>query len=84
MPAGSVGLDVGCGNGKYLGVNPSLFIIGTDRQASLSSSSLADYQIDQEALHQLQTMSSSMKLMSQMHSICHILPADSILPSVLP
>lgn len=31
LPAGSVGLDVGCGNGKYLVVNPKLFIIGSDR-----------------------------------------------------
>lgn len=24
-------MDVGCGNGKYLGVNPDVFIIGSDR-----------------------------------------------------
>ncbi|KAI5862340.1 S-adenosyl-L-methionine-dependent methyltransferase [Durotheca rogersii] len=36
LPPGSVGLDVGCGNGKYLGVNPDLFIIGSDRSASLA------------------------------------------------
>lgn len=28
---GSVGLDVGCGNGKYLGVNPDVVIVGSDR-----------------------------------------------------
>lgn len=28
---GSVGLDVGCGNGKYLGVNRKVFIVGSDR-----------------------------------------------------
>ncbi|EMC96134.1 hypothetical protein BAUCODRAFT_33477 [Baudoinia panamericana UAMH 10762] len=28
---GSVGLDVGCGNGKYLAVNRNIFIIGSDR-----------------------------------------------------
>lgn len=27
---GSVGIDVGCGNGKYLGVNPEVFMIGSD------------------------------------------------------
>ncbi|GJN74296.1 tRNA (uracil-5-)-methyltransferase TRM9 [Purpureocillium lilacinum] len=35
QPPGSVGLDVGCGNGKYLPVNPSVFILGSDRSASL-------------------------------------------------
>jgi hypothetical protein len=28
---GSVGLDVGCGNGKYLAVNRDIFIVGSDR-----------------------------------------------------
>jgi tRNA (uracil-5-)-methyltransferase TRM9 len=28
---GSLGLDVGCGNGKNLGVNPDVFIVGSDR-----------------------------------------------------
>ncbi|KAK3988131.1 S-adenosyl-L-methionine-dependent methyltransferase [Cladorrhinum sp. PSN332] len=32
---GAVGFDVGCGNGKYLGVNPSLFMVGSDRSESL-------------------------------------------------
>lgn len=31
LPIGSVGLDVGCGNGKYLAVNPNIFIIASDR-----------------------------------------------------
>ncbi|KAK6202960.1 S-adenosyl-L-methionine-dependent methyltransferase [Scheffersomyces amazonensis] len=31
----SVGIDVGCGNGKYLGINEKLFIIGTDRSDGL-------------------------------------------------
>lgn len=31
----SVGLDVGCGNGKYLNVNKDVFIIGTDRSEGL-------------------------------------------------
>ncbi|ORY46743.1 hypothetical protein BCR33DRAFT_637631, partial [Rhizoclosmatium globosum] len=30
LPPGSIGADVGCGNGKYLGVNPSLYTIGSD------------------------------------------------------
>ncbi|KAL1955679.1 hypothetical protein VTO42DRAFT_8224 [Malbranchea cinnamomea] len=35
LPAGSVGLDVGCGNGKYLTVNPEIFIIASDRSPAL-------------------------------------------------
>jgi tRNA (uracil-5-)-methyltransferase TRM9 len=35
QPAGAVGLDVGCGNGKYLGVNPDAFMVGSDRSHSL-------------------------------------------------
>ncbi|CAN3358597.1 tRNA (carboxymethyluridine(34)-5-O)-methyltransferase [Diutina catenulata] len=32
---GSVGIDVGCGNGKYLGVNKQVFMVGTDRSEGL-------------------------------------------------
>lgn len=28
-------MDVGCGNGKYLGVNQKLLMIGTDRSVGL-------------------------------------------------
>ena len=31
QPAGSVGLDVGCGNGKNMTVNKDVFIVGSDR-----------------------------------------------------
>lgn len=34
---GSVGLDIGCGNGKYLTVNRDIFIIGSDRSSNLAS-----------------------------------------------
>ncbi|KAF8245870.1 uracil-5--methyltransferase TRM9 [Wilcoxina mikolae CBS 423.85] len=37
MPTGSVGLDVGCGNGKYLTVNPNVYMIGSDRSSNLIS-----------------------------------------------
>ncbi|KAF9910174.1 Alkylated DNA repair protein alkB 8 [Linnemannia zychae] len=30
MPTGYVGADVGCGNGKYIGVNDKLFMVGSD------------------------------------------------------
>ncbi|XP_064623177.1 alkylated DNA repair protein alkB homolog 8-like [Lineus longissimus] len=35
LPKGSMVVDVGCGNGKYLGVNSDLFIIGNDRSENL-------------------------------------------------
>lgn len=35
LPPGSVGLDVGCGNGKYFAVNNDIFIIGSDRSTNL-------------------------------------------------
>jgi tRNA (uracil-5-)-methyltransferase TRM9 len=31
LPDGAIGVDVGCGNGKYLAVNPRIFIVGSDR-----------------------------------------------------
>ena len=34
MP-GSVGADIGCGNGKYMGVNPNVLMIGSDRSHNL-------------------------------------------------
>lgn len=33
---GSVGLDVGCGNGKYMSVNKDVYIIGSDHSANLT------------------------------------------------
>jgi hypothetical protein len=35
LEPGSVGLDVGCGNGKYLAVNRDVFIVGSDRYVAL-------------------------------------------------
>ncbi|KAJ1881267.1 tRNA methyltransferase, has a role in tRNA modification [Coemansia sp. RSA 486] len=36
LPVGSVGADVGCGNGKYLGLRTGdIFMMGTDRSESL-------------------------------------------------
>ncbi|KAF9920716.1 tRNA methyltransferase, has a role in tRNA modification [Linnemannia zychae] len=37
MPTGYIGADVGCGNGKYMGVNNKLFMIGSDRSSNLIS-----------------------------------------------
>jgi tRNA (uracil-5-)-methyltransferase TRM9 len=36
LPDGSIGLDVGCGNGKYLPVNSNVFILGSDMSLSLA------------------------------------------------
>ena len=35
MEPGSIVADVGCGNGKYLGCNPNICMIGTDRSHNL-------------------------------------------------
>ncbi|CAK6970368.1 alkylated DNA repair protein alkB homolog 8 [Scomber scombrus] len=35
LPPGSVLADVGCGNGKYLGVNPEVIAVGCDRSSAL-------------------------------------------------
>ena len=35
LPAHSIVLDVGCGNGKYLGVRPDVCLIGNDNSANL-------------------------------------------------
>jgi len=36
LAPGSVGLDVGCGNGKYLAVNRDVFIVGSDHSTNLA------------------------------------------------
>jgi tRNA (uracil-5-)-methyltransferase TRM9 len=46
LPPGSVGLDVGCGNGKYLGINPEIFIIGSDRYSQCKLADVKEFQID--------------------------------------
>lgn len=35
LPDGSIVADIGCGNGKYLGVNSKIQMIGTDRSFNL-------------------------------------------------
>ncbi|KFQ29801.1 PREDICTED: alkylated DNA repair protein alkB homolog 8, partial [Merops nubicus] len=35
LPKGSIVADVGCGNGKYLGINEDLYMVGCDRSKSL-------------------------------------------------
>lgn len=32
---GALGADVGCGNGKYLGVNPNIVMLGSDMSSNL-------------------------------------------------
>ncbi|PWY78405.1 S-adenosyl-L-methionine-dependent methyltransferase [Aspergillus sclerotioniger CBS 115572] len=36
LKPGAIGLDVGCGNGKYLAVNRDVFIVASDRSANLA------------------------------------------------
>uniref|UniRef100_F7GQ66 tRNA (carboxymethyluridine(34)-5-O)-methyltransferase ALKBH8 n=1 Tax=Macaca mulatta TaxID=9544 RepID=F7GQ66_MACMU len=35
LPSGSIVADIGCGNGKYLGVNKELYMVGCDRSQNL-------------------------------------------------
>ncbi|XP_044775397.1 alkylated DNA repair protein alkB homolog 8 [Neomonachus schauinslandi] len=35
LPSGSLVADVGCGNGKYLGINKELYMVGCDRSQAL-------------------------------------------------
>ena len=35
LPAGSFVADIGCGNGKYLGINQSILSFGSDRSSNL-------------------------------------------------
>jgi tRNA (uracil-5-)-methyltransferase TRM9 len=35
LDSGAIGLDVGCGNGKYLTVNQDVFMVGSDRSSNL-------------------------------------------------
>lgn len=34
-PTGSLGADIGCGNGKYMGLNENVFLVGCDRSSHL-------------------------------------------------
>ncbi|KAI9294501.1 S-adenosyl-L-methionine-dependent methyltransferase [Neoconidiobolus thromboides FSU 785] len=35
LPEHSIGADIGCGNGKYMGVNKKLMVMGSDRSSNL-------------------------------------------------
>ncbi|ESO98125.1 hypothetical protein LOTGIDRAFT_143038 [Lottia gigantea] len=37
QPPGSIMADIGCGNGKYLGINENVYSIGSDRSYNLAS-----------------------------------------------
>ena len=37
QPVGSLVADVGCGNGKYLGINDNIFKTGSDRSLNLAA-----------------------------------------------
>ncbi|KAI4134210.1 MAG: hypothetical protein LQ347_001721 [Umbilicaria vellea] len=61
LPDGSVGLDVGCGNGKYLAVNPNVFIVASDSSVVADnldlphSSASFDFAISIAVIHHLST-----------------------------
>ncbi|KAK6608651.1 tRNA (uracil-5-)-methyltransferase trm9 [Botrytis cinerea] len=57
LAPGSIGLDVGCGNGKYLLVNPDVFIIGSDRSTNLAKIASSHQPIRQSiaVIHHLST-----------------------------
>lgn len=40
---GSFGLDLGCGNGKYMSVNPNVYILGSDHSTHLTEIALANH-----------------------------------------
>ncbi|CAI6328296.1 unnamed protein product [Periconia digitata] len=40
---GAVGADIGCGNGKYLAVNPRVYIVGSDRSRNLAQIATQHY-----------------------------------------
>jgi hypothetical protein len=46
-----VGLDVGCGNGKYLSVNKNVFIVASDRYAVTIQLHLASWLTSQGQKH---------------------------------
>nr|OQO17191.1 hypothetical protein B0A51_14499 [Rachicladosporium sp. CCFEE 5018] len=54
LPGGSIGLDVGCGNGKYLAVNKEIFIVGSDSTVSDAPSNF-DFAISIAVIHHLST-----------------------------
>ncbi|KAF9633960.1 putative trna (uracil-5-)-methyltransferase trm9 protein [Lasiodiplodia theobromae] len=61
LPAGAVGLDIGCGNGKYLAVNPNVYIVASDRALVADTLSLPhppaafDFAISIAVIHHLST-----------------------------
>ncbi len=42
LPVGTLLADIGCGDGKYFGVNPGIVSIGCDRSSKLLEVSSAD------------------------------------------
>ena len=39
LATGSIGLDIGCGNGKYLTIRDDIYIVASDRHAMTNSTS---------------------------------------------
>lgn len=47
---GSVGLDVGCGNGKYMSVNPNVVVLASDRSSGLVNIACDKHVADRDQL----------------------------------
>ncbi|KAF5096633.1 hypothetical protein DV451_004157 [Geotrichum candidum] len=45
---GSIGLDIGCGNGKYMSVNKDVYIIGSDHSSQLTQIAFNNHAQDPE------------------------------------
>jgi tRNA (uracil-5-)-methyltransferase TRM9 len=46
FPPGSLGIDVGCGNGKNLSINPGVHFVATDRSPSLAALAASNHAQD--------------------------------------
>ncbi len=46
LPSGAVGVDVGSGNGKYLPVNRDVFILASDRYATVRNVAIYGRDVD--------------------------------------
>jgi tRNA (uracil-5-)-methyltransferase TRM9 len=79
MPAGSVGLDVGCGNGKYLAVNPNIYILGSDRLVNnLIALRMRTLSSSRDGRAELSTRSSNLARIAYSRNVNDSLIADAL------
>lgn len=74
QPPGSVGLDVGCGNGKYLSVNPAVHLLGSDRSPALVDLAWVKGQQQQDTANEQQkdvpTATTTTTTTTSRHELC--------------